>query len=474
MAVIAHKCPHINIHVFDISESRIKAWNHPPSTDGSTFLPIYEPGLEDIVLKVRNKNLFFTSDSSVLEDADIVFIAVNTPTKLEGVGAGCAADLTYIESCSRLVGMTAKKKHVIVVEKSTVPVKCSSVVKRILNTYKSPEVNFSILSNPEFLAEGTAIKDLLYPDRVLVGGEDPDAVATLCAVYEHWVPKEKIVSTNLWSSELSKLVANAFLAQRISSINSISPLCERTGASITEIRDAISKDKRIGPYFLNASVGFGGSCFQKDVLNLIYICQSEGLYETADYWRQVISMNDYQKERFYRKTVEMCSGTLRMKKIGVLGFAFKKDTSDTRESAAIHICCRLLVEGASIFIYDPKVPAEAIFSELEYYMDVKQIAVGVVKKRTAQGAHNALLEYIRERVTVVKSSIEAADGASAVLVLTEWDEFCTLDYRQIHNIMLKPASLLDGRLILNHAALREIGFDVFAVGQCNPCEEGRI
>lgn len=465
MAVIALKCPHITVHVFDISEPRINAWNAPPSKDGSAFLPIYEPGLEEIVLKVRGKNLFFTNDPAVLKNADIVFIAVNTPTKTEGIGAGCAADLTYIESCARLVGQTVEKPCVTVVEKSTVPIKCSLVVKKIINTYQRPGIHFDILSNPEFLAEGTAITDLLNPDRVLIGGESAEAVAKLSSVYEHWVPKERIATTNLWSSELSKLVANAFLAQRISSINSITPLCEATGASVTEIRDAIGRDKRIGPYFLNASVGFGGSCFQKDVLNLIYICKSEGLHETAEYWEQVIKMNDYQKQRFYEMTVQMCSGTLRSKKIAVLGFAFKKDTSDTRESAAIYICAKLLIEGAHIYIYDPKVPEQAIYADIEYFMDLYKINIGSVAKRIAKGNGNALLEYIMEHITVVNSPLDACDNASAVLLLTEWDEFKTLDYEEVHRRMLKPANLLDGRLILDHDKIRKIGFDVFAVGK---------
>lgn len=465
MAVIAHKCPHITVTVFDISKPRIDAWNAPKPSDGSSFLPIYEPGLEEIVLKVRGKNLFFTTDVKAIESADIIFIAVNTPTKLEGIGAGCAADLTYIESCSRLVGHHAVKENVIVVEKSTVPVKCSLVVRKILNTYKKKNVNFDILSNPEFLAEGTAITDLLNPDRVLIGGLNDEAVAKLSAVYENWVPKDRIVTTNLWSSELSKLVANALLAQRISSINSISSLCEKTGASISEIRDAVSRDRRIGKYFLNASVGFGGSCFQKDILNLIYICQAEGLHEVAAYWEQVIKINEYQKQRFYEKTVAMCSGTLRSKKIGVLGFAFKKDTSDTRESPAIFICSKLLVEGANVFIYDPKVPAEAIFSEVEYFMDLNNIVVGEVKKQKGKGLHNALLDYIRAHITVVSSPIEVANEASALLVLTEWDEFKTVNYQEIYSKMLKPATILDGRLILDHGKLREIGFDVFAIGK---------
>eukprot|EP00796_Vickermania_ingenoplastis_P003357 gene3357-biopygen2115 len=460
MAVIAHKCPHITVHIFDISEARIKAWNAP--TDGSAFLPIYEPGLEEIVLQVRNKNLFFTTDSSVLKKADVVFIAVNTPTKMEGVGAGCAADLTYIESCARLVGETVEKEHVVVVEKSTVPVRCSMVVRRILETYRRPHVNFSILSNPEFLAEGTAISDLLNPDRVLIGGSD-DAIGVLSSVYENWVPKDRIVTTNLWSSELSKLVANAFLAQRISSINSISPVrrpgppCRRSARRSrgTTVSANTSSTRPLG----------SKSCFQKDVLNLIYICQSEGLHETAEYWREVVKMNDYQKERFYRKVVDMCSGTLRSK-IAVLGFAFKKDTSDTRESAAIYICAKMLVEGAKIYIYDPKVPEEAIYSEVEYFMDVYGISVASVKKRSSQGAQNALLDFIRANIVVVRTAMDAVDNASAVLVLTEWDEFKTVNYEEVHQRMLKPACLLDGRLILDHERLAEIGFEVFAVGKC--------
>lgn len=464
MAVIALKCPEVTIHVFDISQPRIDAWNAAPKADGSAFLPIYEPGLEEIVLKVRGKNLFFTSDSNILKTADIVFIAVNTPTKMEGIGAGCAADLTYIESCARMVGEICEKPEVIVVEKSTVPVRCSLVVRSILNTFKKPTVNFSMLSNPEFLAEGTAICDLLNPDRVLIGGESEAAINALADIYAKWVPRTQILTTNLWSSELSKLVANAFLAQRISSINSISPLCEKTGASVSEIRGAIGRDKRIGSYFLNASVGFGGSCFQKDILNLIYICQSEGLQESAEYWMQVVKMNDYQKQRFYEKTVSMCNGTLRNKKIAVYGFAFKKDTGDTRESAAIYIVSKLLVEGAKVHIYDPKVPAEAIYADIEYFIDSSHITINCVKKLQVSGQSNALLDFIRRNVIVEASPMAAIDKAAALMILTEWDEFKTIDYKQVYNKMLHPANLLDGRLILDHKELVKIGFNVFAVG----------
>lgn len=462
MSIIALKCPNATVHVFDASAARVEAWNASPTRHMPEVLPIYEPGLQEIVLKVRGRNLFFTTDPSVLKDADIIFIAVSTPTKLHGVGSGCAADLTYVEQCAKLIAQMAEKKKVIVVEKSTVPVKCHQMVKRVLKCYQRPSVRFDILSNPEFLAEGTAIQDLLYPDRVLIGGDSHDAISQLSSVYEHWVPKERIIPSNLWSSELSKLVSNALLAQRISSINSITPLCERTGASIDEIKNAVSRDRRIGKYFLNASVGFGGSCFQKDVLNLIYIFRSEGLMKSAEYWEQVILMNNYQKARFYEKTVQMCCGTLRGKKVGILGFAFKKNTSDTRESAAIYICAKLLTEGARLSIYDPKVPAEAIYTDLEHFINSQHF---VLPSASTFSCIDQLRNFITSHVQICSCPFEVARNASALLVLTEWDELRMIDFNKVYNNMRKPANILDGRLILDHQKLRSIGFDVFAVGK---------
>lgn len=462
MSIIAFKCPEVTVHVFDLSKARVDAWNASPTDSKSVVLPIYEPGLQEIVLQVRGKNLFFTTDPSVLKEADIIFIAVSTPTKIGGIGGGCAADLTYVEQCAKLIGQVAEKRNVIVVEKSTVPVRCHQMVKRVLECYRRPTVHFDILSNPEFLAEGTAVQDLLHPDRILIGGDSVDAISQLSAVYEHWVPKERIVSSNLWSSELSKLVSNALLAQRISSMNSITPLCEQTGASIDEVKNAVSKDKRIGKYFLNASVGFGGSCFQKDVLNLIYICRCEGLVKSAEYWEQVVSMNNYQKRRFYERVVQMCCGSLHGKMVGVLGFAFKKDTSDTRESAAIYICANLLAEGATLRIYDPKVPAQAIYTDLEHFINAQRIALPSI---STFSSGDRLRAFITSHVQIASCPLEVAHHASALLVLTEWDEFKTMDYNKVYHSMLKPANILDGRLILDHQKLRSIGFDVFAVGK---------
>ncbi|EPY29440.1 UDPglucose 6-dehydrogenase [Strigomonas culicis] len=467
MAMIANKCPHINVHVFDISEGRIAAWNCPvpSSLDGKSGLPIYEPGLAEIVFAVRNKNLFFTSDSAVLTKADIIFIAVNTPTKEYGVGAGRAADLCYIESCSRLIADVVKEdRHVIVVEKSTVPVRCSVTIQHILQNCNSGDrkTRFSVLSNPEFLAEGTAMKDLENPDRVLIGGQDPESIATLASVYANWVPRERIVSTNLWSSELSKLVANAFLAQRVSSINSISALCEKAGADITEVARSIGHDKRIGANFLQASVGFGGSCFQKDILNLVYLCETMDLKQAAAYWEQVVLMNNYQKERFYQTIIHGCFDTVRNKEIAIFGFAFKKDTGDTRESPAIYVCARLLQEGAKLRIYDPKVPVEMIFSELEYCIEKEKICVQLPKK-----VENPLGAFLQAHVKVVPSALEAVNQTYAIAILTEWDEFKTLNYEEVFQRMKKPAFIFDGRLVLDVEKVQKIGFHIFSIGKSN-------
>ena len=232
MAVIAQKCPHIKVTVVDINEARINQWN-------SDQLPVYEPGLNDVVQECRGRNLFFSTDvESAILNSEIIFLSVNTPTKTFGLGAGRAADLRFVEKCSRTIAEIAQGDK-IVVEKSTLPVRTAESIKKIL-TANSNGRNFQILSNPEFLAEGTAISDLESPDRVLIGGdptkEGQEAVDKLVAIYANWVPTEKIITTNLWSSELSKLTANAFLAQRISSINSISALCEATGAMLMRWR----------------------------------------------------------------------------------------------------------------------------------------------------------------------------------------------------------------------------------------------
>jgi UDPglucose 6-dehydrogenase len=436
MAMIAAKCPDIRVTVTDPNEARIAAWN----TDQ---LPVYEPGLDKVVASARGKNLFFSTDvKGAIKAADIIFVCVGTPTKTQGVGAGRAADLKYIEAAARMIAEVAEGPKIIV-EKSTIPVRTASSMLTILRS-NSKSGTFQVLSNPEFLAEGTAVADLENPDRVLIGGEQtPEglaAVEKVVSIYARWIPREKILTTNLWSSELSKLVANAFLAQRISSINAISGLCEATGADVDEVARAIGSDSRIGPKFLKASVGFGGSCFQKDILDLVYLCEHFGLPEAAAYWESVVKMNDWQKSRFSARIVNDLFSTVTGKHIAILGFAFKKDTNDTRETAAIAVCRDLLKEGAQVFVYDPRVPEAQIRADV----------LGSEKN---------------PNLVVVKSALEACQGAHGVAVLTEWDEFKALDFKKIHEGMYKPAFLFDGRNILPHAKLKEIGFKVFAIGK---------
>ena len=438
MAMIALKAPDIQVTVVDMNEARIAAWN-------SGNLPVYEPGLDDVVKQCRGRNLHFSTDVRAgIKAADIIFVSVNTPTKTYGVGAGRAADLRYVESVARTIAEVADGSKIIV-EKSTIPVRTSETIKTILAD-NGHGLKFSVLSNPEFLAEGTAVADLLNPDRVLIGGEHtPEgerAVETLASIYARWVPRERIITTNLWSSELSKLVANAFLAQRISSINSISALCEATGADVDEVAHAIGRDSRIGPKFLKASVGFGGSCFQKDIMNLVYLCGTFGLPEVAAYWEHVVHMNDYQKARFAQRIVSGLFNTVADKRIAVLGFAFKKDTNDTRESPAIYVCRDLLAEQGNIVVYDPKVPAAEIIEN-------------VLGKNAPANP----------RLTVAKTACEACQGAHAVVVLTEWDEFKTLDFKKIHEGMSKPAHIFDGRNILDMEKLKALGFRVHAIGR---------
>ena len=437
MAMIALKCPDITVTVVDMNATRIAAWN-------SDKLPIFEPGLDEVVQQARGRNLFFSTDVvGQIKKSDIIFVAVNTPTKTYGVGAGRAADLRFIESVARTIAEHAESGKIIV-EKSTIPVKTADAIKSILAS-NAKGLKFSVLSNPEFLAEGTAVKDLLNPDRVLIGGErTPDgekALETLAAVYARWIPRDRIITTNLWSSELSKLVANAFLAQRISSINSISALCEATGADVDEVANAIGKDSRIGPKFLKSSVGFGGSCFQKDILNLTYLCESFGLPEVAAYWSSVVGVNDWQKKRFASRIVKELFNTVADKKIAVLGFAFKKDTNDTRESAAINVVRDLLAEHAKVTVYDPKVPEHEIFTDT--------LGKGVANPR----------------LSVAKDAYEACAGAHAIAIVTEWDEFKTLDYAKIYAGMPKPAFLFDGRNIVDLEVLRNIGFRAIGIGK---------
>jgi len=445
MSVIASQCPEIQVTVVDINQERIDRWND----EDLDKLPIYEPGLKEIVGANRGKNLFFSTEvDKAIDEAEIIFISVNTPTKTYGKGKGQAADLKFVELCARNIAKVATSDK-IVVEKSTLPVRTASAIKSILENTGN-KVNFEILSNPEFLAEGTAVEDLLNADRVLIGGDDTpsgkEAKDTLSSIYAHWLPKERILQTNVWSSELSKLVANAFLAQRVSSINAISALCERTDANIAEVSRAIGTDSRIGSKFLSASVGFGGSCFQKDILNLVYIARSFGLQEVADYWEQVIIMNDYQKKRFADHIISSLYNTVSGKKIAFYGWAFKKDTNDTRESAAIYVADALLEERAEITVYDPKVSADRIYADLDY-----------LETRSP--------EENRRLLKVVKDPMAATDEAHAVAILTEWDEFKSYDWDTIYENMLKPAFLFDGRRLLNKEEMEEKGFQYYKIGQ---------
>jgi len=433
MAFIAGKCPQYKVTVYDINKKLIGSWN-------SDNLPIYEPGLEEIVKSVRNKNLFFTTElAKGIKEAEIIFVCVNTPTKDYGIGAGYAADLYYWEQAARDI-MKFSESDKIVVEKSTVPVKTAQAMERILNT-SSKKIHFEVISNPEFLAEGTAIKNLEQPDRVLIGyrntPQGQKARDAIVEIYANWVPKEKIITLDIWSSELSKLASNAFLAQRISSINSISALCEKTECSISEVSLAIGKDKRIGPEFLNASIGFGGSCFKKDILNLVYLCRHHGLHEVANYWEAVIKLNEYQKNRFVEMILNSMFNNLANKKICLFGFAFKANTSDTRETPALTIAIRLLEEKAKLVITDPQALNNA--------------------KKDLQKADDTV-EYIEDPYKAVK-------GCDAIAVLTEWEIYKHLDYLKIYKLMRKPAFIFDGRNILDHEKLFALGFNVYPIGK---------
>lgn len=447
MAMIALKCPEIRVIVADINPKQIERWN-------SDKLPIYEPGLDEVVKSCRNRNLFFTADvTQAIKDSEMIFVSVNTPTKKYGVGKGKAADLKNWELAARHISKVANGDK-IVVEKSTLPVRTAHSMSRVLHANENSEHKFSVLSNPEFLAEGTAIKDLSNPDRVLIGGNngeyDQRAVSKLVWVYSHWVSKDRILTTNLWSSELSKLVANAFLAQRVSSINSISALCERTGADVEEVARAVGMDDRIGNKFLQSSVGFGGSCFQKDILNLVYICESFGLGEVARYWEQVININDYQKERFAKRIVKSLFNTVAGKRIAILGFAFKKNTGDTRETAAVFVAKHLLSEHAKLTIYDP------------------QVSEGQIKHDFVEYEALPSESTFDDSTTICKDAYTACDGAHAVCVLTEWDEFKELDFKKIFENMAKPAFIFDGRNVLPMKELQKIGFETYAIGKPLP------
>ena len=433
MAMIACKCPDYKVTVVDINHQRIDAWN-------SSQLPVYEPGLDEIVRKTRGKNLFFTKDiENQIKENDIIYVSVNTPTKNFGTGAGQAADLQYWEKTARLI-LENSQSSKIVIEKSTLPVKTALAMERILASGKG-KITFEVLSNPEFMAEGTAISDLENPDRVLIGSRETrtglKARAELVEIYARWISSERIITSNIWSSELSKLVANAFLAQRVSSINSISALCEKADADISEVARAVGMDSRIGGKFLKAGIGFGGSCFKKDILNLVYLCSYYGLPEVAAYWESVVKINEYQQERFIQTILQSMFNTLAGKKICVLGFAFKADTGDTRESPAINITRMLLAEHAEVVISDPKALENAAID----------------------------LEQVEGKISYVEDPYRAAIGCHALVMMTDWDLYRRLDYRKIYKSMIKPAFIFDGRNIIDQQKCFEIGFNVFSIGK---------
>ena len=451
MAVIALKCPEIKVTVVDINQDKIDLWNHRNLEN----LPVFEPGLANVVSEARGRNLFFSTDvDKAIEESEMIFIAVNTPTKTYGQGKGMAADLKYVELCARQIAKISKTDKIIV-EKSTLPVRTAETIQTILDS-TGKKVNFQVLSNPEFLAEGTAIEDLFQSDRVLIGSnqtqEGIEAANKLVEIYAKWIPRHKILTTNVWSSELSKLTANAFLAQRISSINSISALCEATGANVEEVASALGTDSRIGPKFLKTSVGFGGSCFQKDILNLVYLCKHFNLKEVADYWEQVIIMNDFQKKRFSKKIISKLFNTVSSKKITFFGWAFKKNTNDTRESASIYVADHLIDDGAEIHVYDPKVKKKQIINDMKYLWDLNGYSKKIIKEKL-------------NNIVVHDSHMSSINKSHAIVILTEWDEFAAYDWKKIYKKVFKPAFIFDGRNILNHNKLISIGFDVFSIGK---------
>ncbi|MAI28033.1 MAG: UDP-glucose 6-dehydrogenase [Flavobacteriales bacterium] len=451
MAVIALKCPEIKVTVVDINQDKINLWNHRNLEN----LPVFEPGLANVVSESRGRNLFFSTDvDKAIEESEMIFIAVNTPTKRYGQGKGMAADLKYVELCARQIAKISKTDKIIV-EKSTLPVRTAETIQTILDS-TGEKVNFQVLSNPEFLAEGTAIEDLFQSDRVLIGSnqtqEGIEAANKLVEIYAKWIPRHKILTTNVWSSELSKLTANAFLAQRISSINSISALCEATGANVEEVASALGTDSRIGPKFLKTSVGFGGSCFQKDILNLVYLCKHFNLKEVADYWEQVIIMNDFQKKRFSNKIISKLFNTVSSKKITFFGWAFKKNTNDTRESPSIYVADHLIEDGAEIHVYDPKVKKKQIINDMKYLWDLNGCSKKIIKEKL-------------NNIVVHDSHMSSVNKSHAVAILTEWDEFAAYDWEKIYKKVFKPAFVFDGRNILNHKKLESIGFDVFSIGK---------
>jgi UDPglucose 6-dehydrogenase len=451
MSVIALKCPNIKVTVVDLNADRIAAWNDVNLDN----LPIYERGLADVVGEARGKNLFFSTDiDGAIFAADMIFIAVNTPTKTYGEGKGMAADLKFVELCARQIAKVSTTDKIIV-EKSTLPVRTAETLQTILDS-NGHRVKFEVLSNPEFLAEGTAVDDLFNADRVLIGGKQTpsgqQAIQALVDVYANWLGPDQILTTNVWSSELSKLTANAFLAQRISSVNALSSLCEATEADVDEVAYAIGTDSRIGPKFLKASVGFGGSCFQKDILNLVYLCRYFNLPEVANYWEQVIIINDYQKYRFAKNIITTLFNTVNGKKIAFLGWAFKKDTNDTRESAAIYVAGYLIEDGAEIHVYDPKVSETKVRADLNYLWELKGLTQEKINQKQSQ-------------LSVYEDPIKATNNSHAIAILTEWDEFKTYNWKNIYKNMFKPAFVFDGRNILDSTAMKNIGFQFKGIGK---------
>ena len=449
MAVIAKNCPNIQVNVIDLNIKRIQRWNDPNFEN----LPVFEPGLQEIVKDCRGKNLHFSNKTKEhISNADLIFISVNTPTKTKGLGAGFASDLKWIDRSAREIARYAKGETIIV-EKSTLPVKTASTIKKILSSttkndeIKSEKRNFYILSNPEFLAEGSAINDLENPDRVLIGGENREAINGLISIYKNWISKEKILTTNLWSSELSKLISNAFLAQRISSINSVSAICEATGADIKEVSMAIGSDRRIGKYFLNAGPGFGGSCFKKDILNLIYISKYYGLSEVGEYWQKVLDINNWQLRRISKIIVEKLFGTISGKNLVILGFSFKANTNDTRESPAIDICKELIIEGGNLYIFDPKVDNTQISEDLNIEVSDAE------KVGESEGGW-----------CKTKNIYKSAEGADAIVILTEWDEFKYLDWKKISDSMRSPAWIFDTRYLLNPEEISKLDINYWRIG----------
>ena len=444
MSVIAKYCPDIVINVVDIDENRIKKWNGDCSN-----LPIFEPGLAELINNVRGKNLFFSTDiKAAIKKADIIFISVNTPIKSKGIGAGEASDLKWVEASAREISKYAEG-HTIVVEKSTLPVKTAEIIKSILastnsnSEYDDSIKTFSVLSNPEFLAEGTAINDLENPDRVLIGGEDNTSIGILKNIYLRWVNEKKIITTNLWSSELSKLIANAFLAQRISSINSVSAICESTGADVREVARAVGTDVRIGEHFLNSGPGFGGSCFKKDILNLVYICKSLGLNVVASYWEGILNINNWQQDRIYQTVVNKLFGNISGKRIIILGFSFKADTNDTRNSPSIKISRQLIAEDATLVIHDPKVDKKAI---------LKAININTEDLK------------IENQVIFEKNISKAFNDADAVLIMTEWDDYKNLDWKSLQYKMRKPSWVFDTRSIISESIIKDTSINFWQLG----------